>query len=159
LLIPPLSTFQAGPSTGVKQKDRNTPTIYCTRDLTAVGCFALWQSALKFDATRGYRFNTLSRHKVIGAISNEANYLRQRGFTSGDTVGRYLHKDVGRRTQSRLDRWIFDNLSAPPESLLEAQKKLVKRPVYHSLEEAADAIKRANNLQHPDIYSDRRRRC
>jgi DNA-directed RNA polymerase specialized sigma subunit len=46
-------------------------------DLTAVGCWALWESALKFDLDRGLRFSTLSRHKVIGAIRNEANYLRQ----------------------------------------------------------------------------------
>jgi len=53
-----------------------------------------------------------------------------------------------------LDRWIFDHLGSPPEDLLEAQKKLVKRPTFHSLQEAADALKRANNLEHPDVYSD-----
>jgi hypothetical protein len=134
-------------------KQRHTNDLLY-EDLTAVGCFALWQSVLKFDPGRGHRFNTLSRHKILGAISNEANYLRQRGYTSGDTVGRYLHKEVGRRTQSRLDRWIFDNRGAPPEELLEAQKRLVKRPVFHSLQEAADALKAANNLEHPDVYLD-----
>jgi hypothetical protein len=122
-------------------------------DLTAVGCFALWQSVLRFDAGKG-RFNTLSRHKILGAISNEANYLRQRGYTSGDTVGRYSHNRVSERSQTRLDRWIFDHRGAPPEELLEAQKKLVKRPVFHSLQEAADALKAANNLEYPDIYLD-----
>jgi hypothetical protein len=134
-----------------KQKHTNQ-LLY--EDLTSVGCFALWQSTLKFDPDRGYRFSTLSRHKIISWISNEANYLRQGGYTSGDTVGRYSHKKVGRRTQSRLDRWIFDHLGSPPEDLLEAQKKLVKHPVFHSLQEAADALKRANNLEHPDVYSD-----
>jgi len=123
-------------------------------DLTSVGCFALWQSTLKFDPDRSYRFSTLSRHKTIGAISNEASYLRKGGYTSGDTAGRYSHKKVSERSETRLDRWIFDHLSSPPEDLLEAQKKVVKRPIYHSLQEAADALKRANNLEHPDVYSD-----
>jgi hypothetical protein len=123
-------------------------------DLTSVGCFALWRAALKFDASGGHRFSTLSRHKIAGAISNEANYLRQRGYTSGDTVGRYLWKRVGRRTQGRLDRWIFDHFGSPPEELLEAQAKLVKRPVFHSLEEAAAALRAANDLEHSDVYSD-----
>jgi hypothetical protein len=48
-------------------------------DLTSVGCESLWQSALKFDPDGGHRFNTLSRHKIVGAIRNEANYLRQQG--------------------------------------------------------------------------------
>src|SRR5262249_39689903 len=51
------------------------------------------------------------------------------------------------RTETRLDRWIFSNLGAPPEELLEAQQKLVKRPIFHSLQEAADALKAANNLE------------
>jgi len=123
-------------------------------DLTSVGCLALWQSVLKFDPSKGNRFSALSRHKIVGAISNEANYLRQKGYTSGDTVDRYLKKEVGQRTQSRLDRWIFSNLRALPEELLKAQKKLVKRSVFHSLEDAADALKRASNLEHPDVYSD-----
>ena len=134
-----------------KQKHTNDQ-LY--EDLTSVGCLALWRSVIRFDASKGRRFNTLSRHKILGAISNEANYLRQRGYTSGDTAGRYLKKEVGRRTQSRLDRWIFDNLGSTPEELLEAQKSKVKTPVFHSLEEAAEALKRANILQHPDIYSD-----
>jgi len=136
-----------------KQKHTND-LLY--EDLTSVGCFALWQSVIKFDASKGRRFNTLSRHKILGAISNEATYLRQRGYTSGDTVSRYLKKEVGRRTQSRLDRHIFSNLGSTPEELLEWQNnpKNLKRPVFHSLQEAADALKRANNLQHPDIYSD-----
>jgi DNA-directed RNA polymerase specialized sigma subunit len=133
-------------------------------DLTSAGCFALWQSALKFEPDSGYRFSTLSRHKIAGAISNEATYLRRpHGVTSGDgTVGRYLRatrlaalgKELPRRTESRADRWIFSHLGSPPEELLEWQKKNLKRPVFHSLQEAADAIRRANNLQHPDIHSD-----
>jgi hypothetical protein len=95
-----------------KQKHTNE-LLY--EDLTSVGCFALWQSALKFDPDRSYRFSTLSRHKIIGAISNEASYLRKRGYTSGDTVGRYSHKKVSERSETRLDRWIFDHLGSPPE--------------------------------------------
>jgi hypothetical protein len=122
-------------------------------DLTSVACFALWQSTLKFDPARGYRLSTLSRRKIVGAIRNEANYLRQGGYTTGDTVARYLTKDVGRRTQSRLDRWIFSHLGSPPEELLKAQRELVKRPVFRSLQEAAEALQLANNLEHPAVYS------
>jgi hypothetical protein len=154
-VVDPASRYIPGGTFYRRQSDKQKHTnelLY--EDLTSVGCFALWQSVIKFDASKGHRFNTLSRHKILGAISNEATYLRQRGFTTGDSVGRYLLKEVGRRTQSRLDRWTFDHLGSPPEELLEAQKKLVKRPIFHSLEEAADALKRANNLQHPDIYLD-----
>jgi Sigma-70 region 2 len=139
---------------GRQSKNQKHTNDLLYEDLTSEGCFALWQSVLKFDLSKGHRFSALSRHKIVGAISNEANYLRQKGYTSGDTVDRYLKKEVGRRTQSRLDRWIFSNLRARPEELLEAQKKLIKRSVFHSLEDAADALKRASNLEHPDVYSD-----
>jgi hypothetical protein len=122
-------------------------------DFTSVGCLALWESTLKFDLDRGRRFSTLSRHKIIGAIRNEANYLRQQGYTSGDTVARYLRKKVSRHPQTRLDRWIFDHLGSPPEELLEFQKQNLKRPVFYSLQEAADALKAANSLEHCDVYS------
>jgi hypothetical protein len=132
-------------------------------DLTSVGCLALWQSALKFDLSRRWRFNTRSRHDIGYAISTEANYLRRHGYSSGDTVGRYLHatkleavgKEPPRRSDTRIDRWIFDHLGASPEELLEAQDKRLKRDkVFHSLHDAAEALKEANNLKHPDVYSD-----
>jgi hypothetical protein len=125
------------------------------QDLMAVGCFGLRKAALAFDFDKGYRLWTLAQPKIDGLISNEANYLRQGGYTNGDTVGKYSHKKVSERSQTRLDRWIFDHLGAPPEELLEAQNKLrLKGPVYHSLEEAADALKRASSLEHSDVYSD-----
>jgi hypothetical protein len=65
-----------------------------------------------------------------------------------------LRKEVGRRTQGRLDRWIFDHRGSPPEELLEAQAELVKRPVYHSLEEAAEVLKAAKALEHSSVYLD-----
>jgi len=154
-VVGPASKYIPGGGFYRRQSDKQKHTnqlLY--EDLTSVGYFALWQSILKFDLDRGHRFSTPSRHKIISWISNEANYLRQGGYTSGDTVGRYSHKKVGSRTQSRLDRWIFDHLGSPPEDLLEAQKKLVKQPIFHSLQEAADALKRANNLEHLDVYSD-----
>jgi hypothetical protein len=124
------------------------------QDLMAIGSFGLLKSALEFDFDQG-RLWTIARRKIDGLISNEANYLRQKGYTSGDTVGRYLRKEVGRRTQSRIDRWIFDHLSSPPEELLEAQRKLgLKRTVFHSLQEAVDALKAASALEHCGVYSD-----
>jgi hypothetical protein len=108
-------------------------------DLTSVGFVALWQSALKFDLNDGHRFATLSRHKVIGAMSNEANYQRRKGRGGG----------------KRIERWLFSHLGDTPEELLAVQKKLgLKRPVFHSLEEAAAAIKAANAVQHCEVYSD-----
>ena len=123
-------------------------------DLTSVGCSALWRSALRFDPETGNRFNTLARHKIAGAISDEAIYQRSRGYTSGDTVRRYLKDKVSAQSVTRLDRWIFSHLGSPPEALLEAQATLVKKPVYHSLEEAEAALKAAAALEHPDIYCD-----
>ena len=123
-------------------------------DLVSVGCLALWRAALNFDLSRGWRFDTFARHRIKGAISNEANYLRRRGFSDGDTVGRYSHKKVSERSETRLDRWIFSHLGSPPEELLGVPKTLrLKRPVFHSLQEAAEALKAANSLEHCDVYS------
>jgi len=122
-------------------------------DLMAVGCFGLFKAALEFDFSKGCRLWTIAKPKIKGLIKNEANYLRRYGYSSGDTVARYFRKEVSERSDIRIDRWIFDNLSASPEELLETQKKLVKRPLFHSLQEAADALKGANNLEHPEVYS------
>jgi hypothetical protein len=125
------------------------------QELMAVGCFGLFKAAaLAFDFDRRYRLWTIAKPKIDGLIKNEANYLRWHGYTLGDTDGRYLWKKVGRRTETRIGRWIFDHLGSPPEELLEAQKKLVKGPIFHSLEEAAAAIKAANSLEHSDVYLD-----
>jgi hypothetical protein len=125
------------------------------QDLMAVGCFGLWKSVLASDFDKGCRLWTFAQPKISGLIARKANYLRQGGYTSGDTVGKYSHKKVSERSHTRLDRWIFDHLSAPPEELLEAQNKLgLKRPVYHSLEEAFEALRRADNLEHSEVYSD-----
>ena len=43
--------------------------------------------------------------------------------------------------ESRLDRWLYTHPTASPEQVLEAQQKLVKRPVFRSLQEAAEGIK------------------
>jgi hypothetical protein len=123
-------------------------------DLTSVGCFAIWDKALKFDPATGNKFNTLSRHRIKGAIADEANYLRRQGYTSGNTVGRYFSDKVPERSGARLERWIDNHPGSPPEALLEAQQKLRKKAVYHSLEEAAEALKASKALEHADIYSD-----
>jgi len=119
----------------------------------AVGCFGLWQAALQFDFSRGCRLWTIAGPKIKGLIANEANYLRRHGYSSGDTVARYLKREVSERSDTRLDRHIFDHLGSSPEELLEDQKKLVKHPVFHSFEEAADAIKAANVLEHSEVFS------
>jgi hypothetical protein len=122
-------------------------------DLMAVGCFGLWNAALEFDFSRGCRLWTIARPKIKGLIANEANYLRRHGYSSGDTVARYLKQEVSERSDTRLDRYIFDHLGSSPEELLEGQKKLVKHPVFHSFEEAAEAIKAANDLEHSEVFS------
>jgi hypothetical protein len=123
-------------------------------DLTSVGCFAIWDKALSFDPESKYKFNTLSRHRIKGAIADEANYLRRQGYTSGDTVGRYLTEWVAARSATRLDRWLSDHPGATPEALLEAQAKFYKKPVYHSLKEAAAELAAQKALEHPDVYCD-----
>jgi hypothetical protein len=120
----------------------------------AIGCFGLWKAALGFDFARGYRLWTIAQHKIDGLVSNEAKYLRRHGFGSGDSVARYLRKKVAERSDTRLDRWIFDHLGSSPEELLEEQKKRLKQPIFRSLQEAADALKQANNLEHSEVYSD-----
>jgi hypothetical protein len=122
-------------------------------DLVSVGCLALWQAALNFDLSRGCRFHTFARHRIKGVIRNEANYLRRRGFSDGNTIGRYLAKIVSERSETRISRWIFNHLGSTPEELIEVQKKLVKRQTFHSLKEAASAIKEAQNLDHCEAYS------
>ena len=122
-------------------------------DLMAVGCFGLWKAVLEFDFSRGCRLWTIAGPKIKGLIANEANYLRRHGYSSGNTVARYLKQEVFERSDTRLDRYIFDHLGSSPEELLEGQKKLVKHPVFHSFEEAADAIKAANVLQHSEVFS------
>jgi hypothetical protein len=123
------------------------------QELMAVGCFGLFKAAFEFDFSKDCRLWTIAKPKIKGLIKNEANYLRRYGYSSGDTVARYFRKEVSERSDIRIDRFIFDNLGASPEELLEAQKKLVKRPLFHSLQEAADALKGANNLEDPEVYS------
>src|SRR6516164_5119612 len=124
-----------------------------SEDLMAVGCFGLWKAALEFDFNRGCRLWTIAGPKIKGLIANEANYLRRHGYSSGDTVARYLKREVSERSDTRLDRHIFDHLGSSPEELLEGQKKLVKHPVFRSLEEAAEVIKAANDLEHSEVFS------
>jgi hypothetical protein len=142
------------PNGGYYASKKEKPfTVQLYEDLTSVACFELYDVALRFTG-RG-RLSTLARRRILGELSNEANYLRQQGYTSGNTVGRYSHKEVGRHTQTRLDRCIFSNLGAAPEELLKFQSKNLKRDrIYHSLQDAADALKRANNLYHSEVYSD-----
>ena len=93
-------------------------------DLVAAGVASMWKATLKFDLEAGYRFWTGVRASVLGAISDEARLWRRGG--SGE---------------SRLDRWLYTHPTASPEQVLEAQQKLVKRPVFRSLQEAAEGIK------------------
>jgi len=131
------------------------------QDLMAVGCDGLWKAALAFDLDSGNRFWTFAAPKIDGLVRNEAHYLRRHGSSSGDTVARYLRatkldalgKEPPRGTATRIDRWIFDHLGASPEELVEVQAKTLKRPIFRSLREAADALKAANKLEHAAVYS------
>jgi hypothetical protein len=93
-------------------------------DFVAAGVAAMWKAALKFDLGAGYRFWTGVRAPVLGAISDEARIWRRHGSGEG-----------------RLDRWLYTHPSASPEQVLRAQARRVKRPVFHSLQEAAEGIK------------------
>jgi hypothetical protein len=104
-------------------KDKHTNTLFY-EDLVAAGVAAMWGVALKFDLASGYRFWTAARLPVLGAISDEARLWRRGG--SGE---------------SRLDRWLYTHRDASPEQIFQAQQRLVKRPVFHSLQEAAEGIK------------------
>jgi hypothetical protein len=84
----------------------------------------MWRAALGFDLNADNRFWTAARLPVLGAISDEARLWRRHG--SGE---------------SRLDRWLWTHPTASPEQVLQAQQRLVKRPVFHSLQEAAEGIK------------------
>ena len=108
-----------------------------SEDLMAVGCFGLWKAALEFDFNAGCRFWTFAKHKIKGLIANEAHYQRRRGMGGG----------------GRLDRRVFNNLGSPPEKLLETQKLGLKKPVFHSLQEAAEALRVANGLEHCEVFS------
>jgi hypothetical protein len=104
-------------------RDKHTNNLLF-EDLVAAGVAAMWRAALKFDLESGYRFWTCVRKPVLGAISDEARLWRRGG--SGE---------------SRLDRWLYTHPTASPEQVLLAQQRLVKRPVFRSLQEAAEGIK------------------
>jgi hypothetical protein len=126
------------PKGSSRRKYKRASDSLIFQDLMAVGCFGLWRATLAFDFARVYRLWTIAQHKIDGLISNEANYQRRQGMGGG----------------SRLDRWIFSHLGSRPEAALEAQRELgLKRHVFHSLQEAADAIKAANDLEHSEVFS------
>jgi len=93
-------------------------------DFVAAGVAAMWKAALKFDLGAGYRFWTGVRAPVLGAISDEGRIWRRHGSGEG-----------------RLDRWLYTHKSASPEQVLRTQARLVKRPVFRSLQEAVEGIK------------------
>jgi hypothetical protein len=104
-------------------RDKHTNTLFY-EDLVAAGVAAMWKAALKFDLEAGYRFWTGVRAPVLGAISDEARKWRRHG--SGER---------------RIDRWLYTHPDASPEQVLAAQQRLVKRPIFRSLQEAAEGIK------------------
>jgi hypothetical protein len=104
-------------------KDKHTNTMFY-EDLVAAGVAAMWKAALKFDLEAGYRFWTAARLPVLGAISDEARLWRRHGSGEG-----------------RIDRWLYTHPTASPEQVLAAQQSVgLKRPVFHSLQEAAEGI-------------------
>jgi len=108
---------------GTSIRDKHTNVLFY-EDLVVAGVAAMWKAALKFDLDAGNRFWTAARLPVIGAISDEARQWRRNG--SGVT---------------RLDRWLSAHPTASPEQVLRAQQRLVRRPIYHSPQEAAEGIK------------------
>ena len=104
-------------------RDKHTNNLFF-EDLVAAGVAAMWKAALKFDLGADNRFWTGVRAPVLGAISDEGRIWRRHGSGEG-----------------RLDRWLYTHPSASPEQVLRAQARLVKRPVFHSLQEAAEGIK------------------
>jgi hypothetical protein len=104
-------------------RDKHTNNLLY-EDLVAAGVAAMWRAALKFDLEAGYRFWTGVRAPALGAISDEARIWRRSG--SGER---------------RIDRWLYTHPDASPEQVLVAQQRLVKRPVFRSLQEAAEGIK------------------
>jgi hypothetical protein len=106
-------------------------------DLMSVGCRGLYESVLSFKPSKRCRLWTIAKTKIAGLISNEANYQRRRGMAGS----------------SRIDRWIFSNLGATGEALLAAQRKLIKHPLYATLQEAEDALRAANDLEHSAVFS------
>jgi hypothetical protein len=85
----------------------------------------MWKAALKFDLEAGYRFWTGVRAPVLGAISDEARIWRRGGSGEG-----------------RIDRWLYTHPTASPEEVLQAQQGLLKRPVFHSLQDAAEGVQK-----------------
>ena len=108
---------------GQALRDKHTNNLLY-EDLVAAGAAAMWRAAFKFDLEAGYRFWTGVRAPVLGAISDEARIWRRHG--SGER---------------RIDRWLYTHPDASPEQALAAQQRLVKRPVFRSLQEAAEGIK------------------
>jgi hypothetical protein len=104
-------------------RDKHTNNLLF-EDLVAAGVAAMWKAALKFDLSSGHRFWTGVRAPVLGAISDEARTWRRHGSGEG-----------------RLARWLYTHSGASPEQVLRAQQRLVKRPVFKSLQEAAEGIK------------------
>ena len=104
-------------------RDKHTNNLLF-EDLVAAGVASMWRAALKFDVESGYRFWTGVRAPVLGAISDEARIWRRNGSGEG-----------------RLDRWLYTHREASPEQILRAQQRFVKRPVFRSLQEAAEGIK------------------
>jgi hypothetical protein len=122
----------------VKTADRHIPRYWRSRrgrrsekhtnklffeDLVAEACGAVWRAVPGFDLDGGYRFWTYAQQRVAGAISDAARKWRRGGSGGG-----------------RLDRWLYSHPHASPEEVLAARQRLLKRPIYRSLREAADAI-------------------
>ncbi len=105
-------------------------------DLVGAGMLGLWESVRGFDSSV-FRFSSRAIPRIAGAISDEATHHRMRGVGDGGRIG----------------RWLFNHPHAKPENVLAAQRKLgLKKPVYHSLEEAADAICDVQALMRPVSY-------
>jgi hypothetical protein len=108
-------------------------------DLVAAGSEAFCVAVLKYTSECGL-FRAYAQKCIACAISKEAKNWRNAG-KSGET---------------RRERWLSSHPRASPEELVAASEKelKLKRKRYHSLQEAAEEIKRVNRWGQRKSYSE-----
>jgi hypothetical protein len=102
---------------GGQQGNQNGYTTGLFDDLVAAGALGFCEALCRFDLNLGWRFNSYARHRISGAISDEAVRFRKRGIKS----------------ETDTHRWLFRHRS------FEKNLKL-KRPIFKSFREFAEAF-------------------
>jgi hypothetical protein len=108
-------------------------------DLVAAGSEALWLAVLRYTLDRG-SFTAYAQKCIAGAVSKEAKSWR----------------NAGRSGETRRERWLSSHPHASAEDLVAASETelKLKRKRYHSLQEAAEEIKRVNRWGQRKSYSE-----